>query len=131
MILRKKNRECGNNFPGPDGFARKEEVSGMLKKTSDSIRVVKFDSAVYGLRAIGKAAWKFRGSMAVYIQQRGCVNEVRLIQATNCNSFYALVREFCSEVLDQELRERVAREMVALRDLLLAGALAPALEKCA
>jgi His-Xaa-Ser system protein HxsD len=103
----------------------------MLKKTSDSIRVVKFNSAVYGLGAITKAACKFRGRVAVYIQQRGRVNEVRLTQGANCISFYALVCEFCSEVLDQELKERVAREMVVCRDLLRVGALTPTLEKCA
>jgi His-Xaa-Ser system protein HxsD len=103
----------------------------MLKKTSNSIGVVKFGSTVYGLRAIRKAAYKFRGRVAVYIRQRGHFNEVRLTPDANCNSFYALVCEFCSEVLDQELRERVAREMVGLRGLLRARALAPPLGKCA
>jgi His-Xaa-Ser system protein HxsD len=119
--------DSGGNFPGRDGFTRTKEVSGMLNKT----RVVKFNSAVYGLGAIRKAACKFRGCMAVCIQQRGHVNEVRLTQGANCNSFYALVSEFCSEVLDQELRERVAREMVVCRDLLRVGALSPTLERCA
>jgi len=42
------------------------------------------------------------------------------------------VRDFCNEVLDQELRERVVREMTGIRNLLLAQAFSKtALANCA
>jgi His-Xaa-Ser system protein HxsD len=99
-----------------------KEVTGMLKKFGDGVRVVNFNAAVYGCNAIRKAAHKFHGRLSVHIEQRGFNNEVRLIREAHCNSFPELVREFANEVLDQELRERVAREMAGIRHLLLAHA---------
>jgi len=84
--------------------------------------VVKFNSDVYGLNAIKKSAYKFRRRLSVLVERRDHINEVRLIPYAYRDSLYALVREFCNEVLDQELRERVAREMVGIRNLLLAQA---------
>ena len=89
-----------------------------------------FDGAVYGCNAIRKAAAKFRGRLSVSIEQRGRFHEVRLIQNAYCDSYHSLVRDFCSEVLDQELRERVAREMTGIRNLLSAGT-PTSLTKCA
>lgn len=103
----------------------------MLKTTDGDVRVVNFNAAVYGCNAIRKAAHRFRGRLSVHIEQRGPINEVRLIQGAHCNSFSTLVREFCNDVLEQELSERVACEMVGIRDLLLARASVPPLANCA
>jgi His-Xaa-Ser system protein HxsD len=107
-----------------------EEVTGMLEKIGYSVSVINFNSAVYGCEAIRKAAHKFRGRLSVYIEQRGLDNEVRLIREAYSGSFPALAREFCNEVLDQELKERVACEMAGMRHLFLAHA-KPLLANCA
>jgi His-Xaa-Ser system protein HxsD len=101
------------------------------KKVGNGIRVVKFDVEVYGCNAIRRAAYKFRGRVSVAIEQRDSFNQVRLIQSVHCDSFYTLVSDFCNEVLDQELRERVAREMIGLRNLLSPGASKFTIAKCA
>lgn len=84
----------------------------------DDTTVVNFNSAIYGLRAIKKAAHKFQNQLFVLIKQHGSSNEVQLISNACCKSFDTLVREFCNEVLDQELRDRVAQEMAGIRCLL-------------
>jgi His-Xaa-Ser system protein HxsD len=104
----------------------------MLKKSvEDRTRVVSFNAAVYRLNAIKRAARKFRGCLSVLIEQRGHSNEVRLIPTGYCTSLYALMLAFCDEVLDQELRQRVALEMDGMRSLLLAQAFSRnAMAKC-
>jgi len=86
---------------------------------ADHITVVNFNSAVYGLKAIEKAARKFHDQLCVLINHQSHASQVQLISKAPCNSFDALVRDFCNEVLEQELRSRVAREMAGIRSLLL------------
>ena len=92
----------------------------MLKETiDDGTQVVNFNAAVYGLNAIKKAAYKFGGRFYVLIEQHDRMTEVRLIPKESCKSPDACLCEFFSEVLDQELRERVTAEMADIRSLLL------------
>jgi His-Xaa-Ser system protein HxsD len=86
----------------------------------DDTTVVSFNSAIYAHKAIKKAARKFQTQLCVLIEYHGSTNEVRLISNACCKSFDALVRDFCNEVLDQELRDRVVREMAGIRCLLSA-----------
>jgi|ERR1017187_1951987 His-Xaa-Ser system protein HxsD len=88
----------------------------------DGTRVVTFDAAVYRLNAIKKAAYKQGGLFYVLISQQDNATEVRLKPKESSTSLDALVGEFCNEVLDQELRETIANETAAIRDLLLAQA---------
>lgn len=69
-------------------------------------------------KKLDTAAHKFEGRLHVVIEPRGPMNEVQLIPRACCESFDGLVRDFCNEVLDQELRERVAHEMAGIRELL-------------
>lgn len=95
----------------------------MKTTKDDGVRVFNLNAAIYGLRAIRKVAYKLRGSLYILVEQHGNVNEVRLISNACPKSIDRLVRDFCNEVLDQELRERVAREMTEIRDILQAHAL--------
>ena len=81
-----------------------------------------FDSAVYRLSAIKKAAHKFGGLFHILVEQRDQVTEVRMKPKAPTASVDALIGEFGNEVLDQELRETVAEETTGIRDLLLAQA---------
>ncbi len=95
----------------------------MKKTKDDGVRVVNLNAAIYGLHAIRKVAYKLRGRLYILVEQHGNVNEVRLISNACPESIDRLVRDFCNEVLDQELRERVAREMTGIRNILQAHAL--------
>ncbi len=92
----------------------------MKTTRDDGVGVVNLNAAVCGLHAIKKAAHKFRDRLYILVEQHGNVNEVMLIPNVCCESIDGLVRDFCSEVLDQELRERVAREITGIRNLLVA-----------
>ena len=88
----------------------------------DGTRVITFDAAVYRLNAIKKAAYKYGGLFYFLISESNGTIEVRLKPKESCASPDAHVGEFCNEALDQELRETVAGETAAIRDLLLAQA---------
>ncbi len=92
----------------------------MLKWTlEDGTQVINFNAAVYGPVAIKKAAHKFDDDFYVLIEQNGRTTEVRLIPKECDRTPGACAGEFCNEVLNQELRERVAAELAGIRSLLL------------
>ena len=82
-----------------------------------------FDTSVYRLPAIKKAAYKFGVSCIVRIEVTGeRAVSVELEQCEEEIDLQELARQFHSEVTDQELREVVAEETTAVRNLLLAQA---------
>jgi len=85
--------------------------------------LVAFDISVYRLTAIKKAAHKFGDRFHILIRPTtdGRVEAV-LKAKTSLADPKRVVGEFCNEVLDQELRELVAQETQAVRDLILAHA---------
>jgi His-Xaa-Ser system protein HxsD len=85
--------------------------------------LVAFDTSVYRLTAIKKAAHKFGDRFHLLIRPTsdGRV-EVVLKAKTTLADPKRVVGEFCNEVLDQDLRELVAQETQAVRDLILAHA---------
>jgi His-Xaa-Ser system protein HxsD len=85
--------------------------------------LVAFDTSVYRLTAIKKAAHKFGDRFHILIRPatNGRVEAV-LKAKTALADPKRLAGEFCNEVLDQELRELVAQETQAVRDLILAHA---------
>ena len=84
---------------------------------------VEFDTGVYRLEAVKKAAYRFGDRFHVKIEVSDARNVlVRLAPKTPMVDLACQVNEFCNEVLDQELREVVATETEAVRNLLLAQA---------
>ncbi len=92
----------------------------LQNRAEDGVWFVKLNAAAYGLSAIGKAVRRFQDRLFVQIERRGDINELRLIQMVPCESVGSLVGEFFTEVLNQELQERVAREMAGIRRMLMA-----------
>lgn len=93
----------------------------MLTETVDEgTPILSFNTAIYGLDAIKKAACRFGSHFYIFIEQRDHMIEVRLVPKRCSHSPGAFVREFCNEVLDQELRQRVTAEMAEIRNLLSA-----------
>lgn len=85
--------------------------------------LVAFDTSVYRLTAIKKAAHKFGDRFHILIRpaREGRVEAV-LKAKTALADPERVAGEFCNEVLDQELRELIAQETQAVRDLILAHA---------
>ena len=97
--------------------------SGIAANTlPDGTRLLTFDTSVYRLSAIKKAAYKFGGHFYALVEQHEHITEVRLRPKESCASPDTLAGEFCNEVLDQELRETIAEETAGIRNLLLAQA---------
>ena len=85
--------------------------------------LVAFDTSVYRLTAIKKAAHKFGDRFHILIRPGTDARVEAVLKAkTALSDPKRVVGEFCNEVLDQELRELVAQETQAVRDLILAQA---------
>ena len=86
--------------------------------------LIEVDLEVYGLPALLKVAYKFTDRCFVHLQYRTeRVVEVRLRARGPQVPLDVIAGEFCNEVLDQRLREIVARESEPVRNLVLAHAL--------
>ena len=86
--------------------------------------LIEVDLEVYGLPALLKVAYKFTDRCFVHLQKRTeRIVEVRLRAKESQVSLDVIAGEFCNEVLDQRLREIVARESEPIRNLVLAHAL--------
>lgn len=82
------------------------------------------DLGVYGLTALLKVADKFTDRCFVHLQKRSeHIVEVRFRSKNPAVSLDLIAGEFGNEILDQRLREIVARESEPVRNLVLAHAL--------
>jgi His-Xaa-Ser system protein HxsD len=84
--------------------------------------VVEFDPKVYRLSAVKKASYKFGDRFHILIGSSTNSIHVTLRAKDEIADPAQLVGEFCNEVLDQDLREQVAQETEAIRNLLMAQA---------
>ena len=85
--------------------------------------ILEFDTGVYRLAAVKKAAYKFGGRCHVQIEmptENRAKVTLRPKRAEDDIRFIG--GEFQNEVLDQDLREVVAEETLGVRNLLLAQA---------
>jgi His-Xaa-Ser system protein HxsD len=85
------------------------------------------DSAVYSLDAVKKAAYRFLDRFATDIRLQTGAIVCDLVFSRNASEAQkeAIVADFRTEVLDQDLRERIARETAAVRNAILAVAFSP------
>jgi His-Xaa-Ser system protein HxsD len=88
--------------------------------------MVELDTNIYRLTAIKKATYKFGDRYHTRIVKTSA-NKVKVVfksknEKAKVEDANTLSGEFCNEVLDQELREIVAKETEAVRNLLLAQA---------
>jgi His-Xaa-Ser system protein HxsD len=82
------------------------------------------DSAVYSLDAVKKAAYRFLDRFAadIHLDPEKIVCELTFSRNANDAEQATIVGEFRKEVLDQDLRERIAKETAAMRNAILAVA---------
>jgi His-Xaa-Ser system protein HxsD len=82
------------------------------------------DLGVYGLTALLKVADKFTDRCFVHLHKRSeHIVEVRFKSKNPLVSLDSIAGEFGNEILDQRLREIVARESEPVRNLIFAHAL--------
>jgi His-Xaa-Ser system protein HxsD len=83
---------------------------------------VRFDSRVYALPTVKKAAYRFLKTFTTAIAQDGdeWVCTLSFATPTDGEALEKAKRELQAEVLDQDLREVVARETEPLRNTILA-----------
>jgi His-Xaa-Ser system protein HxsD len=83
------------------------------------------NTSIYGIEAIKKAAYKFADRASVIINP---VSESTVSIVFNFAGKHAendpdqVISDFCKELLDQDLRERIKAETEPLRNLILAQA---------
>ena len=83
------------------------------------------NTSIYSLEAIKKAAYKFadRASVVINPLSESTVSIVFNFLGRNAEGNPdQVVSDFCNELLDQDLRERIKRETEPLRNLLIAQA---------
>ena len=82
-----------------------------------------FDTAVYRLSALKKAAYKFSGRYLVSVALTG---EKQATISVSCNDpaidLQSVLHDIHREVTDQELRELILEETAGVRNLLMAQA---------
>ncbi len=82
------------------------------------------DLGVYSLPALLRVAYRFTDRCYLHLQRKSeHVVEVRFRAKTLEIALDTIAGEFCNELLDQSLREIVARESEPVRNLILAHAL--------
>jgi His-Xaa-Ser system protein HxsD len=83
-------------------------------------------SAVYGLEIVKKAAYRFvdRASAVITIDGDNIVCTFSFSRGTNEASADGFVQDFHTELLDQDLRERIGKETAPARNAILALAFA-------
>ena len=85
-------------------------------------KIVHFDSAVFSIETIKKAAYRYLDRFAPTIEATGgaIVCHLSFPKGTDADAVDDAVAEFKKEVLDQDLRQLVAGETVAFRNAILA-----------
>jgi len=93
------------------------------EREADAISVT-FDSHVYSLTAVKKAAYKYldRFSADISIEDTRINCRLTFTSSNDQGTVARLVEDFRKEVLDQDLREALKVETEAVRNLILAYA---------
>ncbi len=94
------------------------------ERLEPTVSVYRFQKSLYRLEAIKKACYRFLADFEVDITDSAEEIRVQLVEKhIGCARRFA-AHQLPAEVLDQELREQVAAETQAMRDLILAQAFA-------
>jgi His-Xaa-Ser system protein HxsD len=89
--------------------------------SGEAFRALQLSSAVYELEAVKRAAYRFADRIAVEITPFGEIINCRLIALSQASAkqLDQIASDFRIEVLDQDLRLKIAAETEPLRNLIL------------
>jgi len=84
--------------------------------------LIRFDSRVFSLPAVKKAAYKYANSFAadINLEENEIVCALTLTPPVEETLSSTLIEEFKKEVLDQDLREQIKTETEPIRNLIFA-----------
>lgn len=123
-ILSKRFAENNSSFFSKPKLLESGALTAQFLHHDDGGLLMEVDLGVYGLAALLKVADKFTDRCFVHLQRRNeQIVEVRFRSKGPQFALDSIAGEFCNEVLDQRLREIVARESEPVRNLVLAHAL--------
>ena len=88
----------------------------------DGEKTLRFDTGIYRVAAVKKAAYRLGGRLHFHIESDGEDGLRVTLRPRHGGDIEFLAGEFCNEVLDQDLRETVAEETRPVRDILMAQA---------
>lgn len=95
-----------------------------ITTNTDGSVCISFDTTIYSVDALKKAAYKFTNRASFHFSLSESTVQVHLsfLAEASDDVKQAVIREYCNEVLDQDLRESISRETEATRNLILAQA---------
>jgi His-Xaa-Ser system protein HxsD len=96
-----------------------------VQQNDDGSCSVLFDLSIHSQTAIKKAVYKFAGDCSAILTIKGPNGIEARLAFPDCATVptkKAIVEALCNEVIDQDLREQIARETEATRNLILAQA---------
>lgn len=100
-------------------------ISGVRNIRSKKALKLCVNLNIYSLDALKKTCYKFADQAAIFLNEiDDKMIEVvfDLAEETNKSNRKRLIHNFCNELLDQDLREKIASETEATRNLILAQA---------
>lgn len=100
------------------------QASPAIAETSDGSITARFEGALYSATAVKKAAYKFAADCGVVLTTADgdVVATLKFPESVDSENKNKITRSFCNEVIDQDLRESIARETEGTRNLILAQA---------
>jgi len=96
----------------------------MSSRSTDRGLTITFDKDVFSVETVKKAAYKYLDRVSIEFQSDGQLLRCFLsfTPETSTIDMDKTVRDIKSEVLDQDLRERIQTETAPIRNLILAHA---------
>jgi His-Xaa-Ser system protein HxsD len=99
-------------------------VATTFLQTDGAGLLAEIDLSIYTLSALLRVAYRFTDRCFLHLQKKDeKIVEVRFRPKTAGTALDKIAGDFCNELLDQSLREIVARESEPVRNLILAHAL--------
>lgn len=99
-------------------------VQSTITEFSDGRLSLRFDVRLYSAVAVKKAVYKYAADCGAILELSGD----DILVTLSFSEFFTpeqrnkVARSFCNEVIDQDLREQIARETEPVRNLILAHA---------
>jgi len=98
---------------------------GLIIKDKKGKYTINIDTMFYSIDTAKKASYKFTNSCS-FLFKKSKKNEIKVIlefiQDLNDSEKKDIIKEFCNEMLDQSLREKISKETESIRNLILAQA---------
>ena len=98
-----------------------------IVKVSDNKFKVAVNATIYAKEAIAAACYKFTGNYYVFEQQSAENNYIDVVFESKDDTLVTevIVKEFCNELIDQQVRINTNQQFGRIRDLIVEEAFKP------